>query len=69
MPIYEYSCRDCGLVFEMFASMSQKQSGLNPQCPQCGSMETQQAFRSLTFVRGGNGSDPRPPSCGPGCGC
>lgn len=34
MPIYEYTCEDCGHTFEkLFRSMT---SAVEPQCPQCG---------------------------------
>lgn len=68
MPTYDYQCQDCDLVFEVVATIRQKQAGLSPRCPRCGSVETLQAFRSLTFLRGGSGPDSTPLGCGPGCG-
>jgi len=73
MPTYEYQCQDCGHTFDVFATFKQKEAGLQPRCPKCQSTETQQAFRSLTFIRSGDGgnviSGPAGcgPSMGPGC--
>ncbi len=73
MPTYEYQCQACGHTFDVFATFKQKQAGLHPECPECHSTETQQAFRSLMFIRSGGGGDvaPRSPGCGPdmGPGC
>ncbi|MGQ9684457.1 MAG: FmdB family zinc ribbon protein [Anaerolineae bacterium] len=74
MPTYDYQCRDCGHVFEVFATFKQKEAGLQPECPQCHSDKTQQAFRSVMFMRSGDGGAPMPmpmagcgPAMGPGC--
>jgi putative FmdB family regulatory protein len=72
MPTYDYECRQCGHLFEVRASISEKTAGLDPECPQCHGHETRQAFRSLMFISSsGSGSAPPVPSggCGPGCGC
>ncbi|MDR2630559.1 MAG: zinc ribbon domain-containing protein [Spirochaetaceae bacterium] len=33
MPTYEYECKSCGYLFEVFQSMSEKPLS---RCPQCG---------------------------------
>ncbi|RMF87503.1 MAG: zinc ribbon domain-containing protein, partial [Nitrospinota bacterium] len=45
MPTYDYQCQNCGQMFEVFATLQQKQAGLQPECPECHSTKTQQAFR------------------------
>jgi len=74
MPTYDYQCRDCGHVFEIFATFKQKEAGLQPECPECHSDKTQQAFRSVMFMRSGEGGSAMPmplagcgPAMGPGC--
>ncbi len=70
MPTYDYQCRDCGCVFEVFATFKQKEAGLQPECPECHSDKTQQAFRSVMFVRSGDSASamPTPMGCGPNMG-
>ncbi len=70
MPTYDYQCRDCEHVFEIRATFKQKEAGLQPECPECHSTVTQQAFRSVMFVRSGNGGEamPMPLACGPNAG-
>ncbi|MGC9336244.1 MAG: FmdB family zinc ribbon protein [Anaerolineae bacterium] len=70
MPTYDYACEDCGHAFEVFATFKQKAEGLQPECPQCHSHNTQQIFRSVTFIRSSNssGDSSMPMACGPGCG-
>jgi putative FmdB family regulatory protein len=71
MPTYDYECRECGHVFEVRASISQKTAGFNPECPKCHGHVTDQAFRSITFIgRSSGGADTRGPvgGCGPLCG-
>lgn len=69
MPTYDYQCQDCGHVFEVFATFKQKEAGFKPECPECHSPETQQAFRSMMFIRSGDGGAvPMPLACGPNMG-
>lgn len=72
--IYDYQCRDCGEVFEVQATLAQKEAGLKPQCPRCGSEQTVQIFRSVNIGMGmktAGGGNFSPPGCGPqfGAGC
>ena len=42
MPIYEYTCQDCGSQFEKFVrSITAK---VEPQCPQCGGTHTKKGW-------------------------
>jgi len=73
MPTYDYECQECGCVFEVFATFKQKEAGLQPECPECHSERSRQAFRSMMFIRSGDSEDANPmpmgcdPSAGPGC--
>jgi putative FmdB family regulatory protein len=67
MPIYEFKCRECDLVFEVL-----KRSTLSDQtaerCPGCGGEETEKLFSSFSGmvpVAAGAGC---PQAGGGGCG-
>lgn len=68
--IYEYQCSECEEVFEVQATLAQKEAGLQPSCPKCGSQQTRQIYRSFniggTMKPSGGGN--LPPGCGPGFG-
>ncbi|MGQ9494291.1 MAG: FmdB family zinc ribbon protein [Anaerolineae bacterium] len=49
MPTYEFQCGDCGERFEIRASFKEKEKGLNPKCPRCGSENIGQIFGGLVF--------------------
>jgi len=69
MPIYEYVCPGCKEKVEIFASISQKEKGLKPMCPKCGSEKMIQVFGgfSIGSSRGSSGGSFCPPTAGPGC--
>ena len=52
MPLYAYVCKDCGREFEEFVRFSQ--SDVKPQCPICGSDETQKRITSFASIGGGS---------------
>lgn len=71
MPTYEYVCTDCKEKFDVFATLSQKEKGLEPTCPKCQSTNAIQVFSSIAvFSRGSGGgsSSSSMPGCGPICG-
>jgi len=45
MPIYEYSCCDCGLKYEELVSGSNSEEML--KCPSCGSTKKLRAFSTF----------------------
>lgn len=61
--IYEYRCRQCGAVFAVHATLAEKESGLHPHCPHCGSDQTVRRFTGLSVLRGTRGGGA---SAGPG---
>jgi putative FmdB family regulatory protein len=75
MPIYEYTCQDCGASFEAMVPMARRDK---TECTECGSKKT--ARLASTFccsVEGGTGaagssgrtgakSAPSAPACGSG---
>lgn len=54
MPTYEFHCDDCHHVFEVFASISAKERGLDLTCEQCGSKHISQGITSCLFYSPGS---------------
>lgn len=50
MPLYEYRCEDCGKKFDLIASIAEKEAGLHPVCPKCGSKDCRQVFGRVTVL-------------------
>jgi putative FmdB family regulatory protein len=71
MPIYEFKCSNCSIIFEQFVTLSHYSDKV--KCPKCGSDEVKKQMSSFSsFTSGGNlgmgGSVPPMPSAGGGCG-
>ncbi len=50
MPLYEYLCGDCGKKFDVLATIAEKEAGLEPACPKCGSKRCRQVFGRVTVM-------------------
>ena len=48
MPLYEYTCKDCGNRFEVIRRMSERTDP--PECKVCGSEETALAMSTSAFL-------------------
>jgi putative FmdB family regulatory protein len=59
MPIYEYKCKECGELSELFI---QRQSEM-VKCPHCGSEEMEKLFSSSYMIHMG-ASSPGRTCCG-----
>ena len=44
MPTYEYTCNKCEITFEVFASLKEREAGLQPTCETCGSNDVRKAI-------------------------
>lgn len=55
MPVYEFSCDDCGHKFDIVATLAEKEAGLSPVCPNCGGAKVHQVFGRFTVVGGSKG--------------
>lgn len=53
MPIYEYQCRKCGKIFEVYQRLSEK--GDDIKCPVCGEDKPVKKVSSFASCGGGDG--------------
>lgn len=60
MPFYDYSCKECGHVFEKLVRSQPGPSVL--ECPKC---EQLSAMRKLSMFASPRGGRSAAPSCGP----
>jgi putative FmdB family regulatory protein len=70
MPLYDFTCQECGRQSELLVSASSQ-----PDCPECGSSRMTKMLpivaaqtRGDSASQGSQGSRPQG-SCGSGCGC
>ncbi len=64
--IYEYRCDQCQQIFTVRATIAEKEAGLRPSCPNCGSGSSRQVF-SAVFLKGATAAaGASPAACGPG---
>lgn len=68
MPFYDFQCAQCEEVFEVRASIKEKEAGLEPECPKCHSKKTQQVITAGLVIRGSDGASLTLPACGPNAG-
>jgi putative FmdB family regulatory protein len=68
MPLYEFECDNCGWIFDIRASIQEKEAGLRPKCPRCHSLATRQVVTAGTPIRGGGRADSSGSCCGPNSG-
>ena len=72
MPLYEYSCQECGNQFEKMVRLGQSSDGIAvaqaPVCPQCGSVQTHKQISNFGARIGGQSSSAAAPasSCSSG---
>ncbi len=50
MPTFEFQCLDCQHKFEIFASISKKEKGLDKKCPQCGGENVREIFGGFVLL-------------------
>ena len=66
MPLYDFRCEDCGTVFEVRATIKDKETGLNPVCPACHGSRVRQLIAVGLLIRGSDGAQLSVPTCDPG---
>lgn len=57
MPVYEYECEACARKFEVVASLAEKEKGLRPVCPKCGSKRARQVFGRVSLLTSSKSED------------
>ncbi|MFC1872925.1 zinc ribbon domain-containing protein [Chloroflexota bacterium] len=62
MPIYEYKCKHCGELFEMFRSISA--SGEEVSCPVCGKTDAKRELSAFSCGSGASGGNTNHSFCG-----
>lgn len=69
MPLYDYQCKDCGSIFEVRATIQEKEEGISLTCPECGGHEARQLLTAGLLLHGGGESSLPVGECNPGGGC
>jgi putative FmdB family regulatory protein len=69
MPLYEYTCRDCGAKFEVLQRMGADSTGV--ACPKCGGQQIAKQLSTFASTIAGGGSAmpcgaPSASACGSG---
>ncbi len=66
MPLYDFQCQSCGRVFEVRASIKQRED-LKPECPVCHSHDTEALITAgLVILNKPSGAAIAPSGCGCG---
>jgi len=68
MPYYDYRCTACGAVFEVRASINQKEAGLKVECPRCCAGEVRQVITAGLVIHSSSGDSRSLCGCGPNAG-
>lgn len=66
MPLYEYSCRECGHRFEVLQRMNEGSEGLD--CPRCGHPEVSKQFSTFAAAVAGGSTAGRGAAASGACG-
>jgi putative FmdB family regulatory protein len=66
MPLYEFTCRECGAVFEEIVSLAELEAG-EVACPACGSASVERGLSTFS-TRSGGGAGSAGGVSGAGCG-
>jgi putative FmdB family regulatory protein len=68
MPLYEFECDNCGWIFDIRASIQEKEAGLRAECPRCRNPKTQQVITTATAIHGGGKAGSSGSCCDPNSG-
>ena len=67
MPLYEYTCSDCGHRFEVLQRIGENADGL--ECPECGAERVEKEFSTFASSSSGSSTSAAPAAgCGAGSG-
>lgn len=65
MPLFEFTCKRCGKVFEELLSLAELEAG-DLECPGCGSAEVTRDLSTFATSGGDGGGGCRGGACGSG---
>ena len=70
MPFYTFHCEKCETVFDVRATIQEREAGLQPPCPKCTSREVQQVITAGLLLHSAAGDRRAGPAvvCGPNAG-
>jgi len=54
MPVYTYTCKDCGQVFDLLVGMTSEK--VEPKCRKCGSKNIKKTFGAFNVGSSGDNS-------------
>jgi hypothetical protein len=71
MRAYEFNCKSCLNIFELWGTAEEHSNGLVKRCPFCGSLKIEEKHNPLSVIQGGKVGSGGSPCCGPksGSGC
>ena len=49
MPLYDYECKSCGILFEEFISISERLIPTEQPCPECGDKSVDQIVTQMNI--------------------
>lgn len=73
MPFYAFQCEHCHEVFEIRATIKEREAGLQPTCPNCHETQVKSLITAGLVIHGSDGgslslsSRGCGPNAGPGC--
>lgn len=65
MPIYSFQCDQCETIFDVRASIQDKETGLKPRCPKCQAQDTRQVITAGLLMHDGLKSGRSITACAP----
>jgi len=67
MPFYAFQCEQCDEIFDVRATIKEREAGLQPECPNCHDVHVKSLITAGLVVHGSDGGSLS--AAGPACGC
>ena len=67
MPFYAFECEQCHAVFDVRATIKEREAGLQPECPNCHDVHVKSLITAGLVVHGSDGGSLS--AAGRACGC
>jgi putative FmdB family regulatory protein len=68
MPFYAFQCEQCHEVFDVRATIKEREAGLQPECPSCHELQVKPLITAGLVVRGSDGGSISSSGSAYGCG-